>query len=154
MTLSKKYCLGAVVSVGLMAFNAPAGLTQPNHYATSTATQAFSTPTYEKQLLPQKLNTSEAWHAVANNAFVAQDYANSLAAYGKAIDLASPGDRPQLLEERGWVHYMLGHFERATEDLQSAASLYWQQEQLGNYRNARQMRQFIEAQAQRLDSIS
>ena len=154
MTLFIKHCLGVVIGVGLVAFNTPAGLTQPNHYATSTATQEFSTPTYEKQPLPQKLNTSEAWHAVANNAFIAQDYANSLTAYSKAIDLASPGSRPQLLEERGWVHYRLGHFERATEDLQSAADLYWQQDQWGDYRNVRQMRQFIEAQAQQLDSIS
>ena len=112
----------------------------------------FSTPSFERYALFTDLNTAEAWKRVAHNAFIAHDYLNSIAAYGKAIDLAALRDRSELLEERGWVHYRLEQFERADEDFRQAASLHRQQREWEHYNNVRQMRRFVQYQAHRANS--
>jgi len=102
----------------------------PSQAQAASATRApfkFKTPTYEKAPLPTDLNTAEAWQTVAQNAQRAHDYNNSLAAFGKAIDLAFPEQRPKLFEKRGWVHYLLGRFDQAQADFRMANSLYRQQ---------------------------
>ena len=115
---------------------------------TSTTTPVFEIPTFSRQALSPSLNTAEEWKTVAQNAFIAHDYVNSIAAYGKAIDLSKASDRPELLEERGWVLYRLGQFEKADQDLREAASLHLMHQKWNAYNNVRQMRKFVSNQAE------
>ncbi|NJN23310.1 MAG: tetratricopeptide repeat protein [Acaryochloridaceae cyanobacterium RL_2_7] len=150
MKLPHTFVIGSVIGLTLtplLAFAQSIPESSPNR-------PIFSLPTFERQPLLHPLNTANDWQTVAQNAFLAQDYLNSVAAYGKAIDLAQGSDRPGLLEERGWVLYRLGQFERADQDFRQAAALHLQRQQWTSYNNARQMRQFVGNQAERLDSAS
>lgn len=87
------------------------------------------------------------------NALIVEDYINSLQAFNKAVDL-SAGQNPQILDQRGWVHYLQEQYERAISDLNQAAALYQAQSQTANYRNVRRMRLFIETQTDELNLSS
>lgn len=113
----------------------------------------FEVPSYVRQPLPYTLQTAEDWQTVGMNALIAEDYINSLQAFDKAVDL-SAGQNPEILEQRGWVHYLQERYEGAIADLNQASILYQNQSQTANYRNVWQMRLFIETQAEGLDISS
>lgn len=113
----------------------------------------FDRPTYVHQPLPNTLQTAQDWQIVGMNALVDQDYINSLQAFNKAVDL-STGQQPEILEQRGWVHYLQEQYGRAIADLNQAATLYQDQSQTADYRNVRRMRLFIETHAEPVDTAS
>lgn len=115
--------------------------------------RTFEQPSYVHQPLPYTLQTATDWQTVGMNALIAQDYVNSLEAFDKAVDL-SAGKNAEILEQRGWIHYLQSDYEQAIADLNRAATLYQDQAQPADHRNARRMRLFIEAQAERFDSAS
>ncbi|WP_299412758.1 tetratricopeptide repeat protein [Acaryochloris sp. IP29b_bin.148] len=115
--------------------------------------RSFERPTTVRQPLPYTLQTAQDWQTVGMNALIDEDYTNSLQAFNKAVDL-SAGQNPQILEQRGWVHYLQERYERAIADLNQAAALYQAQSQTANYRNVRRMRLFIETQADELNLSS
>lgn len=115
--------------------------------------RSFEEPTTIRQPLPDTLQTAQDWQTVGMNALIVEDYINSLQAFNKAVDL-SAGQNPQILEQRGWVHYLQEQYERAIADLNQAAALYQAQSQTANYRNVRRMRLFIETQADELNLSS
>ncbi|MCM1981574.1 tetratricopeptide repeat protein [Lyngbya confervoides] len=136
--------------IGSLLIGTSSVAANPAIVASSPPPQVFTTPTYDREPLPKALNTAQAWQTVAHNAMRDKDYHNSLVAYNKAIDLAFPEQRALLLEERGWVYYLSGYFNQASQDLQRAASLYLDQEDRQSYRNVIQMRRFIDTQARQL----
>lgn len=113
----------------------------------------FERPTTVRQPLPYTLQTAQDWQTVGMNALIAEDYINSLQAFNKAVDL-SAGQNPEILEQRGWVHYVQERYERAIADLNQAAILYQDQSQTTKFRNVRRMRLFIETQAAQQDISS
>ncbi|ABW30020.1 tetratricopeptide repeat protein [Acaryochloris marina] len=115
--------------------------------------RSFKRPITVRQPLPDTLQTAQDWQTVGMNALIVEDYINSLQAFNKAVDL-SAGQNPQILEQRGWVHYLQEQYERAISDLNQAAALYQAQSQAANYRNVRRMRLFIETQADELNLSS
>lgn len=115
--------------------------------------RSFERPTYVRRPLPYTLQTAQDWQTVGMNALIVKDYINSLEAFDKAVDL-SARQNPEILEQRGWVHYLQENYEAAIADLNRAASLYQDQSQTVDYRNVRRMRLFIETQAERFDAAS
>ncbi|MGB3237718.1 MAG: tetratricopeptide repeat protein [Geitlerinemataceae cyanobacterium] len=85
--------------------------------------QEFRPPTFERQPLPENLDTAKAWQTIGENAAVSGDYHNAIQAFNKAIDL-SRGNNPELLEQRGWLHYTQDNYQQAIADLKAAALLY------------------------------
>ncbi len=129
---------------------------QPKTIANATPgdqRRAFELPTYVHRPLPYTLQTAQDWQTVGMNALIAEDYVNSLQAFNKAVDL-SAGQDPEILEQRGWVHYLQERYETAIADLNQAATLYQEQSQTPNYRNVRRMQLYIETQAERTDTAS
>lgn len=121
--------------------------------APSEQHRPFNQPTYVHQPLPNTLQTAQDWQTVGMNALIDQDYINSLQAFNKAVDL-SAGQNPEILEQRGWVHYLQERYERAIADLNQAAILYQDQSQTTHSRNVRRMWLFIETQAAQKDISS
>lgn len=115
--------------------------------------RTFEQPTYVQQPLPNTLQTAQDWQTIGMNALIDRDYINSLQAYNKAVDL-SAGQQPEILEQRGWVHYLQERYDRAITDLNQAATLYQEQSQVADHRNVRRMRLFIETQAEPIDAAS
>lgn len=115
----------------------------------ATKSLGFEMPDYQLQPLPEVRNTAAAWQAVGMNAFLSQDYLNSLAAYNKAVDL-SGSDNPEILEQRAWVRYRQERIGRAISDLEKAMQLYWDGQEYSEYRNARRFMLFIQGQQERL----
>ncbi|MBE9079703.1 tetratricopeptide repeat protein [Romeria aff. gracilis LEGE 07310] len=111
------------------------------------ARAGFTPPTYEYQPLPSadQLVSAEAWQTVGMNAVLVEDFPNALAAFDKAVDLSGASE-PEILEQRGWVHYMAGEEEAAIADLQTAATLYLAEQQYSDYENARSMVGFLDDQ--------
>lgn len=106
------------------------------------ALQPFVPPTYEYQQLENQQQLADYWQQVGANAVVAGDYPNALAALNKAVDLTSVSE-PELLEQRGWVHYRLGNESMAEADIRTAAALYLAEEHYDAYVNTRHMLDFL-----------
>ena len=107
-----------------------------------TAIDDFTPPSYRYQQLAREQTPFDYWHQVAVNAAAIADYPNALAAFDKAIDLAAV-IKPRLLEERGWIHYRLGNYNMARQDLNAAAELYRQERRYGAYANTLRMMLFL-----------
>lgn len=116
---------------------------------------SFTPPTYEYQPLPSSdpLVSAEAWQTVGMNAILVEDFPNALAAFDKAVDL-SGASQPEILEQRGWAHYMAGEEAAAIADLEAAASLYLAEQQYGDYENARSMISFVDNQFEATTAVS
>lgn len=109
-----------------------------------TDSQAFVPPTYEYQSLTSQPQPADYWQQVGTNAVIVGDYPNAIAALDKAIDLTD-ARQPELLEQRGWVHYRLGNENMALADLRAAATLYLTEESYQDYANAQNMLEFIDS---------
>jgi|GEM_PF-2202093 tetratricopeptide (TPR) repeat protein len=102
----------------------------------------FTPPDYDRQSVPEHLNTAEDWEVVGREAAAVGDYHNAIFAFDKAIELAR-GENPELLELRGWTQYLDQDYDAAIADLATAVELYRQLERQEDYRNAQQMRDYI-----------
>ncbi|MEM8807267.1 MAG: tetratricopeptide repeat protein [Cyanobacteria bacterium P01_G01_bin.38] len=105
----------------------------------------FAPPTYRYQPLPQTLNTADAWQAVGMNAFLVRDYDNALFAFNKAVDLSGV-QSPEILAQRGWLHYMMGNETFAIADLRTAAALYLDNQLYDRYVSTRNLVAFVDNQ--------
>jgi tetratricopeptide (TPR) repeat protein len=130
-------CLGLIPAVGV-AQTAPESVNSPD----AIAVRGFAVPIYERQPLPEALNTAHAWQIVGMNAVQVSDYPNALAAFDKAVDL-SGGNNPEMLEQRGWLHTLRGEYSEAIADLEAAAQQYANQSQYENALNALRIRDFV-----------
>lgn len=102
----------------------------------------FTPPDYDRQSVPEHLNTAEDWEVVGREAAAVGDYHNAIFAFDKAIELAR-GETPELLELRGWTQYLDQDYDAAIADLSAAVELYGQLERQDDYRNALQMRDYV-----------
>ncbi|MEM1251847.1 MAG: tetratricopeptide repeat protein [Cyanobacteria bacterium P01_H01_bin.21] len=106
--------------------------------------QPFVPPTYEYQNLASQAEPADYWQQVGTNAVVIGEYQNALAALNKAVDLTEARE-PELLEQRGWVHYRLGNERLASADLRAAAALYLAEQSYKDYVNARNILRFVDS---------
>lgn len=134
----RKVTLTAIATLALLG----AGSQTARSEADNMALQPFAPPTYEYQRLENQQQLADYWHQVGTNAVVVGDYPNALAALNKAVDLAGASD-PELLEQRGWVHYRLDNKSMAEADIRTAAALYLDEEHYDAYVNARHMLDFL-----------
>ena len=104
--------------------------------------QPFALPIYEYEELAEQPRQAEYWQQVGVNAVVVGDYPNALAAFDKAVDLTGTKE-PELLEQRGWVHYRMDNKRLASADLRAAAALYLADRSYQDYVNARDMLRFV-----------
>ena len=109
-----------------------------------TNLQSFVPPTYEYEKLTSQPQLADYWQQVGTNAVIVGDYPNALVALSKAVDLTEAGD-PELLEQRGWVHYRMGNERLAAADLRAAAALYLADQSYKDYLNARNMLHFVDS---------
>lgn len=130
-------CLGLIPAAGI-AQTVPENVNSPD----AVAVRGFAVPIYERQPLPEALNTASAWQIVGMNAVQVGDYPNALAAFDKAVDL-SGGNNPEMLEQRGWLHTLRGEYREAIADLEAAAQQYADQNQYENTLNALRIRDFV-----------
>lgn len=107
--------------------------------------QSFVPPRYAYQPLPERPTTVEFWQQVGHNAVLAQDYANAVVAFDKALEL-SVDTKTELYMQRGWAHYLNQNEAEAIVDLKKAASLYLENQAFDRYINARRMAGFISNQ--------
>lgn len=107
----------------------------------------FTPPTFD--YLPtsadKPLIEPTTWHAIGQNAVVVGDYENALVAFDKAVQLSPEAD-PEMLEQRGWLHYSLGYEEAALQDMSKAANLHLDEKNYSAHSNVLQMREFVEIQ--------
>lgn len=136
----KKIILATALTLGFLSINAGAARGEGNQ----TNIQSFTPPTYEYESLTDQPKPAEYWQQVGTNAVIIGDYTNALAALNKAIDLAGARE-PELLEQRGWVHYRIGNERLASADLRAAAALYLAEQSYKDYVNSRNMLRFIDS---------
>lgn len=117
-----------------------------NTQALRSTTRSFTPPTFEYQPLATQAQPVDYWQQVGINAVIANDYPNALAALNKATDLTTANE-PNILEQRGWVHYQLGNEQMAFTDLKLAAALYLSNENNDAYANTQSMLRYIDNQA-------
>ncbi|OAB59028.1 hypothetical protein AY600_16005 [Phormidium willei BDU 130791] len=130
-----------VMGVAVVATIA-ASLSLGGQPAWGNADGVFSPPDYNRQSVPDHLNTAEDWEIVGREAAAVGDYHNAIFAFDKALELAR-GDNPELLELRGWTQYLDQDYDAAIADLSAAVELYSQLERQDDYRNALQMRDYV-----------
>lgn len=106
--------------------------------------QPFVPPTYEYQQLSNQPRPTDYWQQVGTNAVIVGDYPNALVALSKAVDLTA-SSQPEILEQRGWVHYRLGNYQLAAADMRAATALYLAEQSYKDYVNARNMLLFIDS---------
>lgn len=120
--------------------------------------QSFTPPIYTYQPLPERPNTVEFWRQVGHNAVLTQDYANAVVAFDKALELSiDPETRlpeTELYVQRGWAHYLNQDEAEAIADLQTAASLYLEDQVFDRYVNVRRMAGFVANQGTGSDAIA
>lgn len=134
----RKITVAAIASLTLLGTGSNAAKGETDQIAL----QPFVPPTYEYQQLESQQQLADYWQQVGANAVVAGDYPNALAALDKAIDLTGASE-PELLEQRGWVHYRLGNESMAAADLRTAAALYLAEQHYDAYVNTRHMLEFL-----------
>ena len=107
----------------------------------------FTPPTFNYSPISQDkpLVAPITWQAIGQNAVVVGDYENALAAFNKAVQLSPEAD-PEMLEQRGWLHYSLGDEEAALQDMSKAADLHLDNNNYSAHNNVLQMRDFVEIQ--------
>lgn len=135
----------ALVLLGVAVFSpvsVSAQTAPPLEDSPEIAVGSFEPPAYERQPLPDALNTAQAWQTVGMNAVQVEDYANGLAAFDKAVDLSARAN-PEILEQRGWLHALAGYYDEAIADLEAAAAQYTTQNQHEQALNALQIRDFV-----------
>ncbi|MEM9803716.1 MAG: hypothetical protein AAF959_00425 [Cyanobacteria bacterium P01_D01_bin.56] len=135
----RKIIFAIALSVGFLGISANAARGEE----AQIDTHPFAPPTYEySRLMSQQ--PADYWQQVGVNAVIVGDYPNALAALNKAVDLASASE-PELLEQRGWVHYRLGNEQLASADLRTAAALYLADQSYEDYLNSRNMLLFVDS---------
>lgn len=134
----EKIILAAGLALGLLGVGANAARGEE-----LADIQSFVPPVYEYESLAGQPQPASYWQQVGANAVVVGDYPNALAALDKAVDLTGASE-PELLEQRGWVHYRLGNDDRALADLRTAAALYLSEQSYQDYVNAQNMLQFVD----------
>ena len=107
----------------------------------------FTPPSFDYSPISQDepLVKAETWQTIGQNAMVAGDYPNALAAFDKAVQLL-PEETPEVLEQRGWLHYSLGDEAAALEDMSQAAELHLDNNSYAAHNNALRMREFVDLQ--------
>lgn len=135
----KHIILTVGLALGLLGVTANAAKGQEK-----TDVQSFVPPTYKYRSLASQSAQSDYWQQVGANAVLVGDYPNALAALNKAVDLAAT-PTPELIEQRGWVHYRLDNEDLALADLQTAADLYLSEQSYQDYINAQNMLMFIDS---------
>ncbi|MEM9809046.1 MAG: tetratricopeptide repeat protein [Cyanobacteria bacterium P01_D01_bin.56] len=105
--------------------------------------RSFVPPAYPYESLVDQPRPASYWQQVGANAAVVGDYQNALVALNKAVDLTGASD-PNILEQRGWIHYRLENEHLAAADLRTAAALYLADQSYESYLNARNMLNFVD----------
>ena len=136
----QKIILAAALALGFLGLGASAARGSEEQ----ASAHPFVPPTYEYEGLASQVKPADYWHQVGTNAVVAGDYPNAIVALDKAIDLTSARE-PELLEQRGWVHYRIGNERLALADLRTAAALYLAEQSYKDYLNARNMVRFVDS---------
>ena len=154
--LKKPFALLASAAVLLLPTQVSATPEQPmdGNYSLQTyaeeADLKFEPPSFDYSPVAKNapLVKSEVWQDVGQNAMVVGDYHNALAAFDKAVQLM-PEAEPELLEQRGWLHYSVGDEADALSDLSRAAALHLEDGNYSAHSNVLYMREFVDL---RLDS--
>ena len=136
----RKIIFAIVLTLSFLGINASAARGEKE----KTTPQSFAPPAYEYESLTSQPEPAEYWQQVGANAVLVGDYPNALAALNKAVDL-SGASNPEVLEQRGWVHYRLGNERLASADLRAAAALYLADQSYKDYLNARNMLMFVDS---------
>lgn len=122
----------------------------PSTDASKDKTAKFAPPEFDYDPIPATapLVKASTWQDIGENAVLTGDYPNALAAFNKALQLASLNS-PEMLEQRGWIHYSIGNEAAAFQDLSLAAQAHLKQGDLDAHANAVNMRTFVDNQADR-----
>ena len=136
----RKIIFALALTLGFLGISASAARGEE----AQTTPQPFVPPTYEYESLTSQPQPVDYWRQVGANAVLVGDYPNALAALNKAVDLTGASD-PEILEQRGWVHYRLNNERLASADLRTAAALYLADQSYKDYLNARNMLMFVDS---------